>query len=120
MRLASSKLRARMWTSARQRVAAALLRTSSACSANWTARCAAFQAAAGLSALMRVQQVGQTYRSYAPAPPQRGLDVKRAPPVLIVGGQPLVAGIAVGSQLVELGDCLGIRGDSGRRGRGRT
>jgi hypothetical protein len=51
----------------------------------------------------RDQQVGQTYRSHPPAPPQRGLDVKRAPPVLILGGQPLVADIAVGSQLVELG-----------------
>jgi hypothetical protein len=51
----------------------------------------------------RDQQVGQAYRSHAPAPPQRGLDVKRAPPVLILGGQPLIAGIAVGSQLIELG-----------------
>src|ERR1022692_133648 len=48
------------------------------------------------------EQVGEAYCSHAPAAPERGLDIKRAPPVLIMYGEPLVAGIAVDSQLVEL------------------
>src|SRR6516164_7992248 len=50
----------------------------------------------------RDQQVGQADRPHAPAAPHGGLDVKRTPPVLIVGGQPLIASIAVGSYLIEL------------------
>jgi hypothetical protein len=47
------------------------------------------------------EQAGETYRSHAPAAPERGLDIKRAPPVLIMCGEPFVAGVAVDSQLVE-------------------
>ena len=50
----------------------------------------------------RDQQVGQADRPHAPAAPQGSLHVKRAPPVLVVGGQPLVASVAVGSYLIEL------------------
>ena len=50
----------------------------------------------------RDQQVGQADRSDASAAPQGGLDVKRAPPVLIMGGQPFIADVAVGLHLVEL------------------
>src|ERR1700733_14512931 len=50
----------------------------------------------------RDQQVGQADRPHAPAAPQGSLDVKRAPPVLIMGGQPLIARVAVGPLLVEL------------------
>ena len=38
---------------------------------------------------------------------QGSLDVKRTPPVLIVSGQPLIAGVAVGSYLIELRAALG-------------
>ena len=44
----------------------------------------------------RDQQVGQADRPDAPATPQGSLDVKRAPPVLIMGGQPFIASVAVG------------------------
>jgi hypothetical protein len=49
----------------------------------------------------RDRQVGQAGRPHAPATPQGGLDVKRTPPVLIVGGQPLIASVAVGPYLIE-------------------
>jgi hypothetical protein len=45
-------------------------------------------------------QVGATYGSHAPSAPESGLDIKRAPPVLIVSGKPFVAGAAVDVQLV--------------------
>jgi hypothetical protein len=51
----------------------------------------------------RDQQVRQADRPHAPAAPPGSLDVKRTPPVLIVGGQPLIASAAVGSYLIELG-----------------
>jgi len=59
----------------------------------------------------RDQHVGQADRPYAPAAPQGGLDVKRAPPVLVVGGQPLIASVAVGSYLIELRTAPGCPAD---------
>src|ERR1700722_14319916 len=53
------------------------------------------------------EQVGQADRSAPTGAPQRGLDVERAPPVLVVSGQPLIASVAVGSQLVELWTAAG-------------
>jgi len=50
----------------------------------------------------RDQQVRQADCSDAPSPPHDGLDRKRAPPVLIMGGQPFIASITVGSYLIEL------------------
>jgi hypothetical protein len=50
----------------------------------------------------RDQQVGQADRSHTPAAPQGSLDLKRTPPVLIMGGQPLIPSVAVGSELIEL------------------
>jgi hypothetical protein len=50
----------------------------------------------------RDQQAGQADRPHVPAAPQGSLDVKRTPPVLIAGGQPLIASVAVGSYLIEL------------------
>jgi hypothetical protein len=53
------------------------------------------------------QQIGETYRSHAPAAPECGLDIKRAPPVLIMDGKPLVAGVPVDSQLAGFGAAAG-------------
>lgn len=50
----------------------------------------------------RDQQVRQADRPHAAATPQGSLDVKGTPPVLIVGGQPFIASVAVGSHLIEL------------------
>jgi hypothetical protein len=50
----------------------------------------------------RDQQVRQADRPDKPAPPQGALDIKRAPPVFIMGGQPLIASVAIGSYLIEL------------------
>ncbi len=50
----------------------------------------------------RNQQVGQADRPHAPAVPPGGLDAKRTPPVLIVGSQPFIASVAIGSDLIEL------------------
>jgi hypothetical protein len=41
----------------------------------------------------RDQQAGQADRPHATATPQGGLDFKRTPPVLIVGGQPLIVNL---------------------------
>src|ERR1700722_4958959 len=48
------------------------------------------------------QQVREAHRSHAPASPQRSLDVKCAPPVLIASSQPLVPSTSVGSEFIEL------------------
>src|SRR5580700_1731420 len=50
----------------------------------------------------RDQQVRQADGSDAAAAPQGSPDVKRAPPVLVMGGQPFIASVAVGSHLIEL------------------
>ena len=50
----------------------------------------------------RDQQVREADRPHVPATPQRGLDVQGVPPVLIMSRQPLVTGVPVGAQLVEL------------------
>ena len=50
----------------------------------------------------RDQHVGQADRPHASAVPQGGLAVNRASPVLIVGGHPLMASVAVSSYLIEL------------------
>src|SRR5713226_10027750 len=47
------------------------------------------------------QQIGEADRPDLPAAPERGLDIERAPPVLILCGEPFVSGVAVGSQFVE-------------------
>jgi hypothetical protein len=56
------------------------------------------------------EQAWETYRSHAPTAPERRLDIKRAPPVLIVGGEPFVADVAVDTQLVEF--CAAAGGPS--------
>jgi hypothetical protein len=56
------------------------------------------------------EQAGETDRSHAPAAPERGLDIKRAPPVLIVNGEPFIADVAIGTQLVEF--CAAAGGPS--------
>ncbi len=54
------------------------------------------------------QQIAEANRPDLPAAPERGLDIKRSPPVLIKGGEPFVAGVAVSPQLAEL--CAGPGG----------
>jgi hypothetical protein len=50
-----------------------------------------------------VHQVREADCSDPPAAPERGLDVKRTPPVLIVSCQPFITSASVGPHLVELG-----------------
>src|ERR1700722_17319199 len=47
------------------------------------------------------KQAREADRAHAPTAPQSSLDIKCAPPVLVVGGEPFVAGVAVSSLLVE-------------------
>src|SRR6266851_6360435 len=56
------------------------------------------------------QQAGESDCPDLPVAPERGLDIERAAPVLIVGGEPFVAGVAVGAQFIEL--CAGPGGPS--------
>src|SRR5712692_9034859 len=56
------------------------------------------------------QQVGESDCLDLPVAPERGLDIERAAPVFIVGGEPFVAGVAVGAQFIEL--CTGPGGPS--------
>ena len=42
------------------------------------------------------QQVGDADCPDLPAAPQGALDIEGAPPVFVVGGEPFVAGVAVG------------------------
>ena len=43
------------------------------------------------------EQVGEANCPDTPAAPEGCLDVERAPPVLVQGGEPFVAGVAVGA-----------------------
>src|SRR6266705_1135527 len=54
------------------------------------------------------QQIGEADRADLPAAPERGLDIERAAPVLIPGGEPFIADVAVGAQYIEL--CAGPGG----------
>src|SRR6266702_3862236 len=56
----------------------------------------------------RDQQIGEADCPDLPAAPERGLDIERAAPVLISGGEPFIADVAVGAQYVEL--CAGPGG----------
>src|SRR5262249_61000267 len=49
------------------------------------------------------QKVRQADGPDLPPAPQRGLDIECAPPVFIVGGEPFVTDVAVGSHLVKFG-----------------
>src|SRR5580693_7134219 len=48
------------------------------------------------------EQAGEPDCPDLPAAPQRALGVQRPPPVLILGGQPFIPGVAVGAQFAEL------------------
>lgn len=51
------------------------------------------------------QQVGESDCPDLLIAPERGLDIERASPVFIVGGEAFVAGVAVGAQFIEF--CAG-------------